>query len=241
MIRLRVVCGRGDTIASFWPTSRFSSVDLPAFGPPDQRHESGAMLAGRARARRAGPLAHRWSSPVHRRAGAPASRMSALAPVHEVRLDVDRGRRSPRDARVPWVTSRSSSSASGTPTRRACAPRRLGRDHDLTDELHLERRAPPAETPARRCDGRCRDSACSSGGSRRRPRSPPRRRRPATHRGQRRRAARTTTREPGWGPDAGGCRWPPASGSAGGRLVLGAGRGGRRAVGGARPARVRAS
>src|SRR5688572_33038053 len=33
-MRLRVVCGRGDTIASFSPTSRLSSVDLPEFGRP---------------------------------------------------------------------------------------------------------------------------------------------------------------------------------------------------------------
>ena len=48
---------------------------LAGVRPPDQRHESGTMLDDLARARRAGPLAHRWSSPVHRRAGAPV-RMS---------------------------------------------------------------------------------------------------------------------------------------------------------------------
>src|SRR5271169_5568357 len=32
--RVRVVCGLGVTIASFWPTSRLSNVDLPAFGAP---------------------------------------------------------------------------------------------------------------------------------------------------------------------------------------------------------------
>src|SRR6516225_1815246 len=32
--RVRVVCGLGVTIASLWPTSRLSSVDLPAFGAP---------------------------------------------------------------------------------------------------------------------------------------------------------------------------------------------------------------
>src|SRR5215470_13943458 len=32
--RVRVVCGLGVTIASLRPTSRFSSVDLPAFGAP---------------------------------------------------------------------------------------------------------------------------------------------------------------------------------------------------------------
>src|SRR6267143_795165 len=33
-IRLRVVCGLGLTMASFWPTSRLSSVLLPTFGRP---------------------------------------------------------------------------------------------------------------------------------------------------------------------------------------------------------------
>src|SRR5436305_10669100 len=33
-MRLRVVCGLSDTIASFVPTMRLSSVDLPAFGRP---------------------------------------------------------------------------------------------------------------------------------------------------------------------------------------------------------------
>jgi GTP-binding protein Era len=36
-MRLRVVCGFGVTIASFSPTSRFSSVLLPAFGRPSSR------------------------------------------------------------------------------------------------------------------------------------------------------------------------------------------------------------
>src|SRR5208282_1137145 len=33
-MRLRVVCGLGDTIATLRPTSVFTSVDLPAFGRP---------------------------------------------------------------------------------------------------------------------------------------------------------------------------------------------------------------
>ena len=33
-MRLRVVCGLGLMMASFSPTSAFSSVDLPAFGRP---------------------------------------------------------------------------------------------------------------------------------------------------------------------------------------------------------------
>src|SRR2546425_11236553 len=33
-MRLRVVCGRGETIATLRPTSWFTSVDLPTFGRP---------------------------------------------------------------------------------------------------------------------------------------------------------------------------------------------------------------
>src|SRR6266568_2164859 len=33
-IEVRVVCGLSATIATFWPTRAFSSVDLPAFGSP---------------------------------------------------------------------------------------------------------------------------------------------------------------------------------------------------------------
>ena len=34
LILNRVVCGLSETAAIFWPTSRFSSVDFPAFGRP---------------------------------------------------------------------------------------------------------------------------------------------------------------------------------------------------------------
>ena len=30
----RVVCGLSETIATFWPTSAFTRVDLPTFGRP---------------------------------------------------------------------------------------------------------------------------------------------------------------------------------------------------------------
>ena len=33
-MRLRVVCGRLDVMASFWPRMRLSSVDLPTLGWP---------------------------------------------------------------------------------------------------------------------------------------------------------------------------------------------------------------
>ena len=34
VMRLRVVCGLGETIATFSPTRAFVSVDLPTFGLP---------------------------------------------------------------------------------------------------------------------------------------------------------------------------------------------------------------
>src|ERR1700678_3519964 len=65
-MRLRVVCGFGETIATFWPTSVFTRVDLPALGRPtiatkpdlnaigcndctrmDVREEAGEQHAGR--------------------------------------------------------------------------------------------------------------------------------------------------------------------------------------------------
>ena len=41
-IARRVVCGLSETIATFSPTIWLTSVDLPAFGPPGERHEAGA-------------------------------------------------------------------------------------------------------------------------------------------------------------------------------------------------------
>src|ERR1700674_5046444 len=43
VMRLRVVCGRGDTIASFSPTRRLSSVDLPEFGRPTREAKPARM------------------------------------------------------------------------------------------------------------------------------------------------------------------------------------------------------
>ena len=40
-IRLRVVCGLGVTMASFSPTMRLSSVDLPTFGRPENGNGAG--------------------------------------------------------------------------------------------------------------------------------------------------------------------------------------------------------
>ena len=41
-MRLRVVCGLSETIATFWPTRRLTSVDLPDVGPAHHGHEARA-------------------------------------------------------------------------------------------------------------------------------------------------------------------------------------------------------
>ena len=41
VIRLRVVWGRGETMASLFPTSRLSRVDFPGIGAADERDEPG--------------------------------------------------------------------------------------------------------------------------------------------------------------------------------------------------------
>ena len=55
-MRVRVVCGLSETIASLCPTMRFSSVDLPAFGRPTKEtkpdfiaHHEGARDQGSTR------------------------------------------------------------------------------------------------------------------------------------------------------------------------------------------------
>ena len=55
---VRVVCGLSDTMLTFWPTSAFSSVDLPTLGRPasvtkPERMARGSA-GGRGVARRAG-------------------------------------------------------------------------------------------------------------------------------------------------------------------------------------------
>src|SRR4051794_17447938 len=62
-MRLRVVCGLSDTIASFVPTMRLSSVDLPALGRPMRDTKPLFMTASHR--------AHRdsLSSPDHRIGG----------------------------------------------------------------------------------------------------------------------------------------------------------------------------
>ena len=48
-MRLRVVCGLSETMATFWPTRLFTSVDLPTLGRPDDGDEAGVDAGGRAR------------------------------------------------------------------------------------------------------------------------------------------------------------------------------------------------
>ena len=42
-MRCRVVCGRAEVMLSFWPTRRFSRVDLPTFGRPTSATCAGSM------------------------------------------------------------------------------------------------------------------------------------------------------------------------------------------------------
>ena len=89
-IRWRVVCGRGVTMLSFWPTRALSSVDLPTFGRPTsaakpQRNQAGSGVL------KIGPLPSACESPPAcarrppaRRAGgsSPALAAAAPAPAH---------------------------------------------------------------------------------------------------------------------------------------------------------------
>ena len=43
-MRLRVVCGLGEMMASFSPTSALSNVDLPAFGAPMTAEKARELL-----------------------------------------------------------------------------------------------------------------------------------------------------------------------------------------------------
>ena len=62
-MRVRVVCGLSETIATFWPTSRFSSVDLPALGRPTSATKPAFMRIaprpGNRESRAPGPLRRR--------------------------------------------------------------------------------------------------------------------------------------------------------------------------------------
>src|SRR2546426_6734084 len=103
VIRLRVVCGRGETIASFWPTRRFRRVDLPVFGRPmSETNPARVIVTGAAspaalgawpeqgaiRLRPARRSSFQKAGPEPR--GHPAAVRHEdlpLAPVHELRLD----------------------------------------------------------------------------------------------------------------------------------------------------------
>ena len=146
VIRVRVVCGRGDTIASFSPDQPIQQGRLADVRPADQRHESCLQrvpllcpAGSRSDVRREpGDLALlTGGSRPPGRSGRPAragqdrrARARACRPASTRIAVVVAG----RDAGVPCMTSRSSSSATGTPTRRAWRARGLRRDHDLAEE-----------------------------------------------------------------------------------------------------------
>src|SRR3989442_11716056 len=81
VMRLRVVCGRGDTIASFSPTRRLSSVDLPEFGRPTRETKPARALSlGSSGMQQTSPKSCRESC-VRR------SEDLALAAVHQAGFD----------------------------------------------------------------------------------------------------------------------------------------------------------
>jgi hypothetical protein len=143
VIRLRVVCGRGETIASFSPTSRFRSVDLPAFGRPtrETKPERKAVVAARAEARagldfvtvprRSLTEQSTPEPPRHRPRGA---QDLTLTPVHQLRLDViavivaHEMEDTVRDEEIHLDGDRHAEAL-------GVAPRRLGRHHDLPEKL----------------------------------------------------------------------------------------------------------
>src|SRR5207302_7513973 len=92
VIRLRVVWGRGETMASFWPTSRFRSVDLPALGRPMRDTKPAfTVVAGPARPARAvgGATTLSTDGPAPRAGSRARGDASGRPPP-------GRGRRSPR-------------------------------------------------------------------------------------------------------------------------------------------------
>src|ERR671919_482132 len=84
-MRLRVVCGLGETMATFWPRMRLSSVDLPALGRPTRATIPNAVIEERETPRRL-PLFHQ-----HKTSGSLANR----EPVDAAQLIAERhvGRR----------------------------------------------------------------------------------------------------------------------------------------------------
>src|SRR5215475_2339875 len=107
VMRLRVVCGRGETIESFWPTRRLRSVDFPALGRPindtkPARPLTGPMSVG------AGPTGDVAAMP----------RLLTLVAPHAARVAARRAGRStvePEADGVPPTGSGAHARASGAP------------------------------------------------------------------------------------------------------------------------------
>src|SRR5581483_11521786 len=71
-MRVRVVCGLSDTIASLVPTSRLSSVDFPAFGRPTSETKPAFIALHRARLQLVLVADHRRRDPADADAVDPA-------------------------------------------------------------------------------------------------------------------------------------------------------------------------
>src|SRR5687767_11321817 len=92
VMRLRVVCGRAETIDSFSPTRRFSSVDLPALGRPISATKPDLMVAtGWRSAWHAGALFEMDGGCAPRATGQVLSTMGGRSIVSASRATADRG------------------------------------------------------------------------------------------------------------------------------------------------------
>src|SRR5688572_28500343 len=94
-MRVRVVCGLSETIASLCPTMRLSSVDLPALGRPRKETKPAfitsarASFRGRTRAARDHVVVHQLVAERHHRPGHGATDKGGTRPQHERPYDHD--------------------------------------------------------------------------------------------------------------------------------------------------------
>ena len=114
VIRVRVVWGRRETMAIFSPTSRLSNVDLPTFGRPTSATNPARCAAPVSAEGKSRPRAARVPAGAGRGPG------SARARSCMRRACAGRASSQPARWRMPWITRRSSSSATDTPTAAAC-------------------------------------------------------------------------------------------------------------------------
>ena len=173
-MRVRVVCGFGLTMLTFWPSSAFSSVDLPTFGRPTSaakpQRTPARRPAGRHRrfglswtspARGPGPRARAARLPARRGAG---SSPSPVARSAEARRPRSSRRTTARAARRSPPRPRSAGSAQAARLQLLLQPRlgileRLGRRaarRRRSAEQPLDHRARP---PRGRRRGRSRRTA----------------------------------------------------------------------------------